>query len=91
MLDAARAVIILIVAWLAFRVLFVCGSFICEHSGGGRLLDVLAHHHRLSRNLPPKESLSKPTLPVGGNPGGWLMAGAVVGFVYNHIASVAYC
>ena len=51
-----------------------------------RLLDVLANGYCLIQELTPEsEFVHSNTFLLAGVQGGWLLAGAFVGFVYNHI------
>ena len=64
MLDAARAIIILAVAMLAFAgTRESLGTLPDEHAGRGRLLDVLADHHRADSGTDSRRRVrSRPTL-----------------------------
>jgi MFS family permease len=87
MLDIARAVIILIVTVLAFlhRVqvwqLYLMNTLVA--AGFWMFWPTIT---ALIQELTPEnEFVQSNTLLMAGVQGGWLMAGALVGFVYNHI------
>ena len=57
-----------------------------EHAGSGGLLDVLAMITALIQELTPgDEFVHANTFLLAGVQGGWLIAGSIVGFVYNKI------
>jgi len=87
MLDASRAVVILIVALLAFRgavrlwQLYLMNTLVA--AGFWMFWPTIT---ALIQELTPEgEFVEANTFLLAGIQGGWLMAGAVVGFVYNHI------
>jgi DHA3 family macrolide efflux protein-like MFS transporter len=87
MLDAARAVIILVVAVLAFlnRVqvweLYLMNTLVA--AGFWMFWPAIT---ALIQELTPEGAfVQSNTLLLAGVQGGWLMAGAIVGFVYEHI------
>src|SRR3981189_283680 len=87
MLDAARAVIILIVAFLAFRgavrlwQLYLMNALVAA----GFWMFWPAITALIQELTPDGEFVQANTFLLAGIQGGWLMAGAVVGFVYNRI------
>src|ERR1700704_1695857 len=87
MLDAARAVIILVVAVLAFRgkvkvwELYLMNTLVA--AGFWMFWPTIT---ALIQELTPgEEFLKSNTLLLAGGQGGWRIAGAIVGFVYEHI------
>jgi MFS family permease len=87
MLDAARAVIIIVVAVLAFlnRVqvweLYLMNTLVA--AGFWMFWPTIT---ALIQELTPEgEFMSSNTLLLAGVQGGWLIAGAIVGFMYEHI------
>src|SRR6267143_4948427 len=87
MLDAARAIIILVVAVLAFRgrvqvwQLYLMNRLVA--AGFWMFWPTIT---ALIQELTPEgEFVEANTFLLAGIQGGWLMAGAVVGFVYNRI------
>jgi MFS family permease len=87
MLDAARALIILIVAVLAFRgraqvwQLYLMNTLVA--AGFWMFWPTVT---ALIQELSPKgEFVKSNTLLLAGVQGGWMIAGAIVGFVYEHI------
>ena len=87
MLDAARALIILVVAILAFRgqaqvwELYLMATLVA--AGFWMFWPTIT---ALIRELTPdSEFVHANTFLLAGVQGGWLMAGAVVGFMYEHI------
>jgi MFS family permease len=87
MLDAARAVIILVVAILAFRgkahvwELYLMNTLVA--AGFWMFWPTIT---ALIQELTPEgEFVHANTFLMAGVQGGWLMAGSIVGFVYNHI------
>ncbi|HEX6503792.1 MAG TPA: MFS transporter [Terriglobales bacterium] len=87
MLDAARALIILVVAILAFRSkaqvweLYIMATLVA--AGFWMFWPTIT---ALIRELTPdSEFVHANTFLLAGVQGGWLMAGAVVGFMYEHI------
>lgn len=87
MLDATRAVIILIVSILAFRgrvhvwQLYLMNTLVA--AGFWMFWPTIT---ALIQELTPEgQFVEANTFLLAGIQGGWLMAGAVVGFVYNHI------
>ncbi len=87
MLDAARAVVILVVAVLAFtgkvRVwqLYVMNTLVA--AGFWMFWPTIT---ALIQELTPgEEFVDANTFLLAGIQGGWLIAGSIVGFVYNHI------
>jgi DHA3 family macrolide efflux protein-like MFS transporter len=87
MLDAARAVVILIVAALAFRgavkvwQLYLMNTLVA--AGFWMFWPTIT---ALIQELTPEgQFMEANTFLLAGIQGGWLMAGAIVGFVYNHI------
>src|SRR6202043_507375 len=87
MLDAARAVIILVVAILAFAgkvkvwQLYVMNTLVA--AGFWMFWPTIT---ALIQELTPgEEFVNANTFLLAGIQGGWLIAGAIVGFVYNHI------
>jgi MFS family permease len=87
MLDAARAVIILVVAGLAFTgkvkvwQLYVMNTLVA--AGFWMFWPTIT---ALIQELTPgEEFVHANTFLLAGIQGGWLIAGSIVGFVYNHI------
>src|SRR5258707_5611728 len=87
MLDAARAIIILVVAVLAFRgrvqvwQLYLMNTLVA--AGFWMFWPTIT---ALIQELTPEgEFVSSNTLLLAGVQGGWMIAGAIVGFVYEHI------
>lgn len=87
MLDAARAIIILIVAVLAFRgrvqvwQLYLMNTLVA--AGFWMFWPTIT---ALIQELTPEgEFVASNTLLLAGVQGGWMIAGAIVGFVYEHI------
>jgi DHA3 family macrolide efflux protein-like MFS transporter len=87
MLDAARAIVILTVAVLAFRgavrlwQLYLMNTLVA--AGFWMFWPTIT---ALIQELTPEgEFVEANTFLLAGIQGGWLMAGAIVGFVYNHI------
>ena len=87
MLDAARAVIILVVAVLAFRgtvkvwQLYLMNTLVA--AGFWMFWPTIT---ALIQELTPEEEfVHANTFLLAGIQGGWLIAGSIVGFVYNHI------
>ncbi len=87
MLDAARAIIILAVAWLAFagRVkvweVYLMNTLVA--AGFWMFWPTIT---ALIQELTPEEEyVHANTFLLAGVQGGWLIAGSIVGFVYNHI------
>ncbi len=87
MLDAVRAVIILTVAILAFEhraqiwQLYAMNTLVA--AGFWMFWPTIT---ALIQELTPEgEFVQANTLLLAGVQGGWLMAGAVVGFIYNHV------
>jgi MFS family permease len=87
MLDAARAIIILTVAILAFRgkaqvwELYLMATLVA--AGFWMFWPTIT---ALIRELTPDEEfVHANTFLLAGVQGGWLMAGAVVGFMYEHV------
>ncbi len=87
MLDAARAVIILVVAVLAFRgrvevwQLYLMNTLVA--AGFWMFWPTIT---ALIQELTPEgEFVKSNTLLLAGVQGGWMIAGAIVGFVYEHI------
>ena len=87
MLDAARALIILTVAFLAFRgavrlwQLYLMNTLVAA----GFWMFWPAITALIQELTPDGEFVQANTFLLAGIQGGWLMAGAVVGFVYNRI------
>jgi len=86
-LDAARAIIIVAVAYLAFRhrvqlwQLYLMNMLVA--AGFWMFWPTIT---ALIQELTPEgEFVEANTFLLAGIQGGWLMAGAIVGFVYNHI------
>jgi MFS family permease len=87
MLDAARAFIILVVAILAFRgrvqvwQLYLMNTLVA--AGFWMFWPTIT---ALIQELTPQgEFVASNTLLLAGVQGGWMIAGAIVGFVYEHI------
>jgi MFS family permease len=87
MLDAARAVIILVVAVLAFRhrvqvwQLYLMNTLVA--AGFWMFWPTIT---ALIQELTPEGQFVKSnTILLAGVQGGWMIAGAIVGFVYEHI------
>jgi MFS family permease len=87
MLDAARAIIILVVAVLAFRgrvqvwQLYLMNTLVA--AGFWMFWPTIT---ALIQELTPEgEFVASNTLLLAGVQGGWMIAGAIVGFVYEHI------
>jgi MFS family permease len=87
MLDAARALIILVVAVLAYRghvqvwLLYLMNTLVA--AGFWMFWPTIT---ALIQELTPEgEFVKSNTLLLAGVQGGWMIAGAVVGFVYEHI------
>jgi MFS family permease len=87
MLDAARAIVILVVAVLAFRgqvqvwELYLMATLVA--AGFWMFWPTIT---ALIRELTPEsEFVHANTFLLAGVQGGWLMAGAVVGFMYEHV------
>ncbi len=87
MLDAARAVIILVVAVLAFRghvqvwQLYLMNTLVA--AGFWMFWPTIT---ALIQELTPEgEFVKSNTFLLAGIQGGWMIAGAIVGFVYEHI------
>src|ERR1700751_2877327 len=86
-LDAARAVIIVTVAILAFRhrvqmwQLYLMNMLVAA----GFWMFWPAITALIQELTPEGEFVEANTFLLAGIQGGWLMAGAIVGFVYNHI------
>jgi MFS family permease len=87
MLDAARAIIILVVAVLAFRgrvqvwQLYLMNTLVA--AGFWMFWPTIT---ALIQELTPEgEFVKSNTLLLAGVQGGWMIAGAIVGFVYEHI------
>src|SRR5215470_16502022 len=87
MLDAARAIIILTVSILAFRgkvqvwQLYLMNTLVA--AGFWMFWPTIT---ALIQELTPEgQFVEANTFLLAGIQGGWLMAGAIVGFVYNHI------
>jgi MFS family permease len=87
MLDAARALIILVVAVLAYRgrvqvwQLYLMNTLVA--AGFWMFWPTIT---ALIQELTPEgEFVSSNTLLLAGVQGGWMIAGAIVGFVYEHI------
>jgi MFS transporter, DHA3 family, macrolide efflux protein len=87
MLDATRAIIILAVAVLAFRArvqvwqLYLMNTLVA--AGFWMFWPTIT---ALIQELTPEgQFVEANTFLLAGIQGGWLMAGAIVGFVYNHI------
>jgi MFS family permease len=87
MLDAARAVVILVVAVLAFTgkvkvwQLYVMNTLVA--AGFWMFWPTIT---ALIQELTPgEEFVDANTFLLAGIQGGWLIAGSIVGFVYNHI------
>src|SRR5881409_1117393 len=87
MLDAARAVIILIVSILAFRgVVRVWELYLMNTLVAAGFWMFWPTITALIRELTPNEEfVHANTFLLAGIQGGWLIAGSIVGFVYNHI------
>ena len=87
MLDAARAVIILIVSILAFRgVVRVWELYLMNTLVAAGFWMFWPTITALIRELTPdSEFVHANTFLLAGVQGGWLIAGAIVGFVYEHI------
>jgi DHA3 family macrolide efflux protein-like MFS transporter len=87
LLDAARAVIILVVAFLAFRgTVQVWHLYLMNMLVAAGFWMFWPTITALIKELTPEgEFVQANTFLLAGIQGGWLMAGAVVGFVYNHI------
>jgi|SRR5271165_3104976 len=87
MLDAARAVIILVVAVLAFRgrvqiwQLYLMNTLVAA----GFWMFWPAITALIQELTPEDEFVHSNTFLLAGVQGGWMIAGAVVGFVYEHI------
>ena len=86
-LDAARAVVILVVALLAFRhkekvwELYLMNTLVA--AGFWMFWPTIT---ALVQELTPgEEFVQSNTFLMAGIQGGWLIAGSIVGFVYNHI------
>src|SRR6266849_7107540 len=86
-LDALRAVVIVAVAILAFRghvkvwQLYLMNTLVA--AGFWMFLPTIT---ALIQELTPEgEFVQSNTFLLAGIQGGWLIAGAIVGFVYNHI------
>jgi MFS family permease len=86
-LDAARAIVIAAVAYLAFRhrvqvwQLYLMNMLVA--AGFWMFWPTIT---ALIQELTPEgEFIEANTFLLAGIQGGWLMAGAIVGFVYNHI------
>ena len=87
MLDAARALIILVVALLAYRgrvqvwQLYLMNTLVA--AGFWMFWPTIT---ALIQELTPEgEFIKSNTLLLAGVQGGWMIAGAIVGFVYEHI------
>jgi len=87
MLDAARAIIILVVAVLAYRgrvqvwQLYLMNTLVA--AGFWMFWPTIT---ALIQELTPEgEFVKSNTLLLAGVQGGWMIAGAIVGFVYEHI------
>jgi len=87
MLDAARAIIILVVAVLAFRghvqvwQLYLMNTLVA--AGFWMFWPTIT---ALIQELTPEgEFVHSNTILLAGVQGGWMIAGAIVGFVYEHI------
>jgi len=62
------------------------GTLLDEHAGSGRLLDVLADHHRAYPGAHAEsEFVHSNTMLLAGVQADGMIAGAIVGFVYEHI------
>jgi MFS family permease len=87
MLDAARAVIILLVSILAFRgVVRVWELYLMNTLVAAGFWMFWPTITALIRELTPdSEFVHANTFLLAGVQGGWLIAGAIVGFVYEHI------
>jgi DHA3 family macrolide efflux protein-like MFS transporter len=87
MLDAARAVIILIVSVLAFRgVVRVWELYLMNTLVAAGFWMFWPTITALIRELTPDaEFVHANTFLLAGVQGGWLIAGSIVGFVYEHI------
>src|SRR5271165_1329166 len=87
MLDAARAVIILVVAVLAFRgrvqiwQLYLMNTLVAA----GFWMFWPAITALIQELTPEDEFVHSNTFLLAGVQGGWMIAGALVGFVYEHI------
>lgn len=86
-LDASRGFVILLVAWLVFahrvQVWHLYGMAMLVALGFWVYWPTL---NALVQELTPEDKmLDSNSLMLAAVQGGWLMAGAVVGFVYNHI------
>jgi MFS family permease len=87
MLDAARAVVILVVAILAFRgKVYVWELYLMNTLVAAGFWMFWPTITALIRELTPDaEFVQANTFLLAGVQGGWLIAGAIVGFVYEHI------
>ena len=86
-LDAARAIVIVIVAYLSFRGrVQVCQLYLMNMLVAAGFWMFWPTITALIQELTPEgEFVEANTFLLAGIQGGWLMAGAIVGFVYNHI------
>src|SRR6202049_2171796 len=87
MLDAARAVIILVVAYLAFaRKVKVWEVYLMNTLVAAGFWMFWPTITALVQELTPGEEFAHAnTFLLAGVQGGWLIAGSIVGFVYNRI------
>ena len=87
MLDAIRAVIILIVAILAFRGLARLWELYLMNTlvAAGFWMFWPTITALIQELTPGEEFVHANTFLLAGVQGGWLIAGSIVGFVYNHI------
>src|SRR5438477_1340650 len=87
MLDAARALVILVVCFLAFAgkvkvwELYLMNTLVAA----GFWMFWLTITALIQELTPGEEFVHANTFLLAGVQGGWLIAGSIVGFVYNHI------
>src|SRR5207302_5350715 len=87
MLDAARAIVILVVAILAIRGhVKVCQLYLMNTLVAAGFWMFWPTITALIQELTPEgQFVQANTFLLAGIQGGWLIAGSVVGFMYNHI------
>src|SRR6476469_4523149 len=87
MLDAIRAIIILVVAILAFRGLARLWELYLMNTlvAAGFWMFWPTITALIQELTPGEEFVHANTFLLAGVQGGWLIAGSIVGFVYNHI------
>src|SRR6516162_11063317 len=87
MLDAARAVVILVVAILAYRGLAQVWELYLMNTlvAAGFWMFWPTITALIQELTPEGEFVQANTFLLAGIQGGWLIAGAIVGFIYDHI------